>query len=137
MRDVRCAVGMHEATRGSAILVARRRSACAECDAACGAEHTNRRSAIDSRTIRHSDYAVSGQVRKRIENVFGWIKTTAGFSQDASPWSGPRRLDVHADGHGLQPGPAAQAGAGMPSEYSTHCFASADFFRVLLEAVTD
>src|SRR6516164_2873210 len=40
---------------------------------------TNRRSAIDSRTTRHSGYAVSGQVRKRIEEVFGWTKATAGF----------------------------------------------------------
>jgi hypothetical protein len=40
---------------------------------------TNRRSAIDGRTTRHSGYAVSGQVRKRIEEVFGWTKAAAGF----------------------------------------------------------
>ena len=40
---------------------------------------TNRRSAIDGRTTRHSGYAVSGRVRKRIEEVFGWAKTAAGF----------------------------------------------------------
>ena len=40
---------------------------------------TNRRSAIDGRTTRHSGYAVSGRVRKRIEEVFGWSKATAGF----------------------------------------------------------
>jgi IS5 family transposase len=39
---------------------------------------TNRRSAIDGRTTRHPGYAVSGRVRKRIEEVFGWIKA-AGF----------------------------------------------------------
>ena len=49
---------------------------------------TNRRSAIDGRTTRHSGYAVSGQVRKRIEEVFGWTKAAAGLiatwnSQDA------------------------------------------------------
>jgi len=40
---------------------------------------TNRRSAIDGRTTRHPGYAVSGRVRKRIEEVFGWAKTAAGF----------------------------------------------------------
>jgi transposase len=40
---------------------------------------TNRRSAIDARTTRHPGYAVSGRVRKRIEEVFGWAKATAGF----------------------------------------------------------
>src|ERR1700724_591455 len=39
----------------------------------------NRRSAIDRRTTRHSGYAVSGRVRKRIEEVFGWTKAAAGF----------------------------------------------------------
>jgi hypothetical protein len=32
---------------------------------------TNRRSAIDGRTTRHSGYAVSGRVRKHIEEAFG------------------------------------------------------------------
>ena len=40
---------------------------------------TNRRSAIDGRTTRHPGYAVSVRVRKRIEEVFGWIKAAAGF----------------------------------------------------------
>ena len=40
---------------------------------------TNRRSAIDGRTTRHPGYAVSGRVRKRIEEVFGWTKAVAGF----------------------------------------------------------
>jgi transposase len=40
---------------------------------------TNRRSAIDRRTTRHPGYAVSGRVRKRIEEVFGWTKSAAGF----------------------------------------------------------
>src|SRR5713226_8189272 len=34
----------------------------------------NRRSAIDRRTTRHPGYAVSGRIRKRIEEVFGWTK---------------------------------------------------------------
>ncbi len=40
---------------------------------------TNRRSAIDARTTRHSGYAVSGRMRKRIEDVFGWSTAAAGF----------------------------------------------------------
>jgi transposase len=40
---------------------------------------TNRRSAIDGRTTRHPGYAVSGRMRKRIEEVFGWVKGAAGF----------------------------------------------------------
>jgi hypothetical protein len=32
---------------------------------------TNRRSAIYARTTRHSGYAASGRLRKRIEEVFG------------------------------------------------------------------
>ncbi|BCH34916.1 DDE transposase [Mesorhizobium sp. L-8-10] len=37
-----------------------------------------RSSAIDGRTTRHSGYAVSQRIRKRIEEAFGWIKTVAG-----------------------------------------------------------
>lgn len=36
---------------------------------------TNRSSAIDGRTTRHGGYEVSQRVRKRIEEVFGWMKT--------------------------------------------------------------
>jgi transposase len=38
---------------------------------------TNRRSAIDGRTTRHEGYALSQRKRKRVEEVFGWIKTVA------------------------------------------------------------
>lgn len=38
---------------------------------------TNRRSAIDGRTTRHPGYALSQRARKRIEEVFGWIKEVA------------------------------------------------------------
>jgi Transposase DDE domain len=38
---------------------------------------TNRRSAIDGRTTRHSGYVVSQRIRKRIEEAFGWIKEIA------------------------------------------------------------
>ena len=35
-----------------------------------------RKTAIDKRTTRHPGYAVSQRIRKRIEEGFGWIKTT-------------------------------------------------------------
>ena len=40
-----------------------------------------RRSGVDRRTERHPGYAVSQRVRKRIEEVFGWIKAAAGLRQ--------------------------------------------------------
>jgi IS5 family transposase len=46
------------------------------------AQHTNRRrSAIDRRTTHHPGYAASQLVRKRIESIFGWMKTTANFAR--------------------------------------------------------
>jgi hypothetical protein len=36
--------------------------------------NTSRRSAIDHRTTRHPGYGLSQQKRKRVEEVFGWIK---------------------------------------------------------------
>ena len=37
-----------------------------------------RRSAIDGRTTRHAGYKASQRIRKRIEEVFGWMKTVGG-----------------------------------------------------------
>ena len=34
---------------------------------------------IDDRTTRHRGYAISQQKRKRVEEIFGWIKTVAGL----------------------------------------------------------
>ena len=39
---------------------------------------SRRRSAIDQRTTRHAGYALSQRIRKRVEECFGWIKTTGG-----------------------------------------------------------
>jgi transposase len=36
---------------------------------------TGRASAIDERTTRHPGYATSQRVRKRVEEIFGWMKT--------------------------------------------------------------
>lgn len=38
-----------------------------------------RRSAIDGRTTRHAGYAISQQKRKRVEEIFGWMKTVGGM----------------------------------------------------------
>lgn len=40
-----------------------------------------RSTAIDGRTKRHPGYAVSQRCRKRIEEVFGWIKSSAGLAK--------------------------------------------------------
>ncbi len=40
-----------------------------------------RRSGVDGRTQRHPGYAASQRIRKRIEEVFGWVKSSAGFRQ--------------------------------------------------------
>ena len=40
-----------------------------------------RRSGVDGRTQRHRGYAASQRVRKRIEEVFGWVKSSAGLRQ--------------------------------------------------------
>jgi len=37
------------------------------------------RQTLDRRTTRHAGYAVSQRVRKRIEEVFGWMKTVGGM----------------------------------------------------------
>jgi hypothetical protein len=39
---------------------------------------SGRRSAIDGRTTRHPGYAVSQRIRKRVEEIFGWVKTVGG-----------------------------------------------------------
>jgi transposase len=41
--------------------------------------HKRRRSAIDERTTRQPGYVISQRFRKRIEEVFGWMKTVGNF----------------------------------------------------------
>lgn len=38
-----------------------------------------RKSAVDGRTTRHPGYAISQQKRKRVEEIFGWMKTVGGM----------------------------------------------------------
>ncbi len=40
-----------------------------------------RKTAIDSRTTRHPGYKISQRIRKRVEEIFGWTKTQAGYRQ--------------------------------------------------------
>jgi hypothetical protein len=42
---------------------------------------TPRKTAIDRRTTRHIGYDISQRCRKRIEEVFGWIKSSAGLAK--------------------------------------------------------
>jgi IS5 family transposase len=41
--------------------------------------NNGRRSAIDQRTTRHPGYVISQQKRKRVEEIFGWLKTVGGL----------------------------------------------------------
>jgi transposase len=40
-----------------------------------------RKTAIDGRTLRHVGYAISQRIRKRIEEIFGWIKKPGGLAK--------------------------------------------------------
>jgi transposase len=55
---------------------------------------TRRRSAIDGRTTRHEGYVVSQRVRKRVEEIFGWMKTVGGFRR--TRFKGRRRTQLAA-----------------------------------------
>jgi hypothetical protein len=57
------------------------------------AQNTNgRRSASDRRTTRHAGYALSQRARKRVEEVFGWLKTVGGFRR--TPYRGLARTQL-------------------------------------------
>ncbi len=51
-----------------------------------------RKTAIDGRTTRHPGYDVSQRCRKRIEEVFAWVKTIAGLAK--TRFRGQRRVDA-------------------------------------------
>ena len=65
-------------------------------------QHERRSSAIDARTTRHQGYAISQRKRKRVEEIFGWIKTIAGLRKTGigarNEWDGcsplRRRLTI-------------------------------------------
>jgi transposase len=74
-----------------------------------------RGSGIDGRTIRHAGYAASQRARKRIEEVFGWIKSSAGLRQtkhrgrDRVGW----RFDLAATAYNLIRLPKLLAGTAV------------------------
>lgn len=57
-------------------------------------EHARRSSAIDGRTTRHPGYRASQIVRRRIEQVFGWMKTCGGLKR--TRWRGVAKTQLAA-----------------------------------------
>jgi len=55
---------------------------------------SRRSSAIDGRTTRHPAYKTSQRLRKRIEEIFGWMKTIGGFRR--SRYRGVERTGLAA-----------------------------------------
>jgi len=51
-----------------------------------------RRTRIDGRTTRHPGYRTSQRRRKRIEEIFGWVKASAGLAK--TKFRGQRRVDA-------------------------------------------
>ncbi len=56
---------------------------------------TQRGSRIDGRTVRQAGYAISQRLRKRIEEIFGWLKAIAGGRK--LRYRGVRRNQLWAD----------------------------------------
>jgi transposase len=51
-------------------------------------------SALDARTVRHPGYAISQWIRKRVEEVFGWMKTVGGLRR--TRYRSRARVQMHA-----------------------------------------
>ena len=51
-----------------------------------------RKTRIDGRTTRHAGYRISQRIRKRIEEIFGWVKVQAG--QNKTKFRGRQRVDA-------------------------------------------
>ncbi len=49
---------------------------------------------LDRRTTRHASYALSQKKRKRIEEIFGWMKTYGGLRK--TMMRGLARVRIHA-----------------------------------------
>lgn len=49
---------------------------------------------LDARTTRHAGYAISQQKRKRVEEIFGWMKTYGGMRRTFA--RGLERVQLHA-----------------------------------------
>lgn len=57
-----------------------------------------RYSAIDHRTTRHEGYLVSQRIRKRVEEIFGWMKTVGGFRKTRFKGRSRTQLTAHLVG---------------------------------------
>lgn len=68
----------------------------AECRARGVTPHVaqKQKSAIDCRTTRHNGYQASQKVRKRIEQVFGWMKTIGGLRK--TRYKGRAKTELYA-----------------------------------------
>ncbi len=51
-----------------------------------------RKTKIDGRTTRHPGYQISQRIRKRIEEIFGWVKVQGG--QGKTKFRGRERVDA-------------------------------------------
>jgi hypothetical protein len=71
----------------------------------------NRRSAVDERTTRHAGYPVSQKKRKRIEEVFGWMKNIGLLRELRHRGLERVSLDVYLHGCGIQLGAHPQSHA--------------------------
>ena len=91
------------------------------------AQNTTRRaSAIDGRTTRHAGYTVSQQKRKRVEEVFGWVKTVALLRKTRHCGRAPSRVAVRPGRGAVQPGADPQRDRGEGDEITDRRGARAD-----------
>jgi hypothetical protein len=77
-------------------------------------------SAIDRRTTRHPGYAISQTKRKRVEEIFGWLKTIGGLRKTRHRGSARVGWVLTFAAAALQPGQNAQPAAGRHLYHSTH-----------------
>src|SRR5438874_3544595 len=61
-------------------------------------QYERRPSSIDGRTTRHDGYRISQRVRKRIEEIFGWLKTVANFRKTRFRGIAKTQLAAHLTG---------------------------------------
>ena len=76
-------------------------------------------SALDRRTARHAGYAVSQRVRKRVEEIFGWMKTVGGLRKYSLSRPRPHPIACLLGGCRLQPAPNRQTQPGSRMKHRT------------------
>ncbi len=82
-----------------------------------------RYSALDARTSKPSGYAISQRIRKRVEEIFGWMKTVGGYrktryveASERTRWSGcsPQRPTTWSGWPASWSSPRERDGEGPP-----------------------